>query len=56
MLRFSFNLQKEADDVESAIQKVLDNGYRTPDIATANTKRVGTKEMTGQICSIILRQ
>jgi 3-isopropylmalate dehydrogenase len=56
MLRFSFNLQKEADDVESAIQKVLDNGYRTPDIATANTKRVGTKEMADQICSIILRQ
>ena len=56
MLRFSFNLQKEADEVESAIQKVLDNGYRTPDIATANTKRVGTKEMAEQICSIILRQ
>jgi 3-isopropylmalate dehydrogenase len=56
MLRFSFNLQNEADDVESAIQKVLDNGYRTPDIATANTKRVGTKEMAEQICSIILRQ
>lgn len=56
MLRFSFNLQMEADEVESAIQKVLDNGYRTPDIATANTKRVGTQEMAEQICSLILRQ
>lgn len=56
MLRFSFNLQKEADDVETAIQKVLDNGYRTPDIATPNTKRIGTQEMASQICSIILHQ
>ena len=54
MLRFSFNLDAEAAEVESAIQKVLDNGYRTPDIATANTKHVGTQEMANQICSIIL--
>ncbi|HTR82450.1 MAG TPA: 3-isopropylmalate dehydrogenase [Bacteroidota bacterium] len=56
MLRYSFNLQKEADDVESAIEKVLDNGYRTPDIMTENSKRIGTKEMTEQICSAIIRQ
>ena len=54
MLRYSFNLQKEADDVESAIQKVLDNGYRTPDIMTENSTLVGTKAMTEQLCAAIL--
>jgi len=54
MLRFSFALQKEADDVESAIEKVLDNGYRTPDIMTENSKKVGTREMAEQVCSAIL--
>jgi 3-isopropylmalate dehydrogenase len=56
MFRFSLNLPKEADDVESAIQKVLDNGYRTPDIASENSHYVGTREMAEQICSAILRQ
>jgi 3-isopropylmalate dehydrogenase len=54
MLRFSFDLQKEADDVESAIEKVLDNGYRTPDIMTENSKRVGTQEMAERLCSAVL--
>jgi len=54
MLRFSFDLQNEADDVESAIEKVLDNGYRTPDIMTENSKSVGTQEMAERLCSAIL--
>ncbi len=54
MLRYSFDLQKEADDVESAIEKVLDNGYRTTDIMTENSKRIGTKEMAERLCSAIL--
>ena len=55
MLRFSFDLQREADDVENAIQKVLDNGYRTPDIVTENSKRIGTKEMAERLCSAIIQ-
>jgi 3-isopropylmalate dehydrogenase len=54
MLRFSFDLQKEADAVESAIQKVLDSGYRTPDIMSKDEKLIGTKEMTEQICSALM--
>ena len=54
MLRYSFDLQNEADDVESAIEKVLDNGYRIPDIITENSKRIGTKEMAERLCSAIL--
>jgi len=54
MLRFSFDLQKEAEDVESAIEKVLDNGYRTPDIVTENSKKIGTQEMAERLCSAIV--
>jgi 3-isopropylmalate dehydrogenase len=45
MLRHSFDLGKEADLIESAIQKVLAQGYRTKDIEAPGTKLVGTKEM-----------
>ena len=32
MLRYSFDMDKEADDIEAAVRKVLEQGYRTPDI------------------------
>ncbi len=54
MLRYSFSLHKEADTVDSAIQKVLDNGYRTPDIMSVNSRCVGTQEMAQLICASIL--
>ncbi len=54
MLRFSFDLQHEADAIEAAIEKVLDNGFRTSDIATEGNALVGTKEMTEKICAAIL--
>ena len=45
MLRYTFNLNKEADDIENAVAQVLDKGYRTVDIKSEDTKEVGTKEM-----------
>ncbi len=45
MLRFSFGLQKEADAVEEAVRKVLREGYRTGDIYSEGTTKVGTAEM-----------
>ena len=45
MLRYTFNLNKEADDIENAVAQVLDKGYRTADIKSEDTKEVGTKEM-----------
>ncbi len=45
MLRYSFDLVKEADLIEESIQKVLAQGYRTKDIEAPGTKLVGTKEM-----------
>ncbi len=45
MLRFSFGLQAEADAVEEAVRKVLKEGYRTGDIYSEGTTKVGTAEM-----------
>ena len=45
MLRYSFDLEEEADMIEAAIQKVLSQGFRTKDIEGLGTKLVGTKEM-----------
>jgi len=45
MLRFSLDLNKEADAIEAAVQKVLEDGYRTGDIYTEGFKKVGCSEM-----------
>lgn len=44
MLRYTFGLSEEADDIEAAVKSVLANGYRTPDIFTEGMKAIGTKE------------
>lgn len=53
MLRFSLDLDKEADAVEAAVQKVLTDGYRTGDIMSEGCKLVGTKEMGDLIAEAI---
>ena len=45
MLRFSLDLDEEANAVETAVQKVLTAGYRTGDIMSEVCTLVGTKEM-----------
>ena len=45
MLRYSFDLDKEADAVEAAVEKVLSEGYRTGDIMSQGCKQVSTTEM-----------
>ena len=45
MLRYSFDLDDEAKVIENAIEKVLQQGYRTSDIMSDNKTLVGTKEM-----------
>jgi 3-isopropylmalate dehydrogenase len=44
-LRYSFNLGATADKIERAIAFVLDEGYRTADIAQENCRTIGTAEM-----------
>ena len=53
MLRYSLDLDKEADAVETAVQKVLTDGYRTGDIMSDGCKLVGTREMGDLIADAI---
>lgn len=45
MLRFSLDLNEEADAVENAVQKVLSEGFRTGDIFSDGCKKVKCSEM-----------
>jgi len=53
MLRYSLGLIKEAQAIEAAVERVLNEGYRTYDIMDEGKTKVGTKEMgdliTGKI-------
>lgn len=59
MLRFSFDMAKEADAIENAVSAVLSEGYRTGDIMpsdpeeAAQCKKVGCKEMGALITAKI---
>jgi len=53
MLRYSFKMDKEAKEIESAVEKVIEKGIRTQDICGAEKKPVGTKEICDAICKII---
>ena len=53
MLRFSFDLDREVDAVERAVDQVLKDGYRTGDIMSDGCTEVGTKEMGDLICERI---
>lgn len=45
LLRYSLEEPQAADAIEAAVAKVLDEGYRTPDIETEGGKKVGTAQM-----------
>ncbi len=53
MLRYSFDMDKEADAIEAAVQQVLTDGYRTGDIYSEGCKKVGTIEMGDLIAARI---
>lgn len=50
MLRFSFDMDKEADSIEAAIKKVLQEHYRTCDIMDDGMTLVSCSEMGDLIC------
>ncbi len=45
MLRYSFDLDREADAVEAAVKQVLKDGFRTGDIMSQGCMRVSCSEM-----------
>lgn len=53
MLRYSFGLEKEAQAIEKAVDKVLDESYRTADIYEDGMKKVGTRKMGELIAAAI---
>ena len=59
MLRYSFDLDKEADAVENAVKQLLKDGYRTIDIMPQEedkksaVEQVGTSQMGDLICERI---
>ena len=48
MLRYSFQMDHAADAVKAAVEDVLDEGWRTPDLAdemTPEDRKLGTRDM-----------
>ena len=45
MLRYSFDMAAEADEIEAAVNAVLDDGIRTADMMSEGCTLVGTREM-----------
>lgn len=54
MLRYAFDLNTEAKVIEDAVVKVLDLGYRTPDIMEDGGKPVNTAEMGDRVVEQII--
>ncbi len=54
LFRHSLGLEQEARAVEAAVESVLAQGYRTPDIAGPDTRTVGTLQM-GELVVVALR-
>jgi len=50
-LRYSLDLGVEAENLDQAVQKVLDDGLRTKDILSKGTKEVNTQQMGDAIIS-----
>lgn len=54
MLRYTFGLSREADDIEAAVKTVLADGGRTPDIMSPGKESLGTKEAGDRIVAAII--
>ena len=55
LLRYSFDMAKEADAIEKAVSDTLDAGFRTADILPPHGafQKVGCKQMGAEICARI---
>ncbi|HKK16222.1 MAG TPA: 3-isopropylmalate dehydrogenase [Gammaproteobacteria bacterium] len=53
MLRYSLGEVVNAERIDRAVEKVLEQGYRTPDIFTQGTRRVGTDEMGDAVAAAL---
>lgn len=53
MLRYSLDLDREADAIEGAVKRALEEGYRTVDIAGKGEKTSGTAEIGDIIAGFV---
>lgn len=53
MLRYSFDMGEEADAIEAAVDKVLNDGYRTSDIMSEGKTQVSCSEMGDLVAAAI---
>ena len=53
LLKYSLNLDEEAEAIENAVKEVLQDGYRTRDIMSEGMKQVNTAEMGDLIAAKI---
>ena len=53
LLRYSLGLDKEASDIENAVEKVLKDGFRTVDIYTDGMNKLSTSQMGDKIVEYI---
>jgi len=53
MLRYSLGLTEAAEAINQAVSSVIGQGFRTGDIYTEGTKRVGTREMGDAILAAL---
>ena len=53
MLRYSFDMNAEADAIETAVEKVLADGLRTGDIMSEGCRRVSCSEMGDAIAAAV---
>lgn len=53
MLRYSFDLQEEANSIEKAVNETLEAGYRTPDIYVEGCKKVSTSEIANKVIELL---
>ena len=56
MLRFSLNQEEAASRIERAVQSVLEQGLRTPDIFSEGTQKVGTAQMGEAVVAALKAQ
>ena len=55
MLRLSLGLEQEAQSLERAVDQVIADGYRTPDIAGAGVSPVDTAKMGSLVAERVAR-
>jgi len=53
MLKYSFQMDQQAEQIEQAVHQVLNAGYRTKDLASSDAKVVSTTEMGDLVVSVL---